>query len=133
MATTKKERLHEAIEKHGRQLLAIFPMATEQDPIELCRRLRRLESKGAALGLRLCNGPEFADEDEADRIGDAILAQVDKILRYTESKVPVFLNRDPRGYALKINDAWMSKNLGKRLQRDWGGYGIIAPDLSENR
>jgi hypothetical protein len=45
--------------------------------------------------------------------------------------VPVIINRDPRGYALKIGDDWMSAHHTSRLHRDMGGYGILAPDLTE--
>ena len=38
---TPKQR--EAIERHGRQVLALFPNATERDPEELCRKLRSKE------------------------------------------------------------------------------------------
>lgn len=44
--------------------------------------------------------------------------------------VPVFINLDARGYALKIKDEYMLEH-GLNLHRDWGGYGIIAPDLTE--
>ena len=119
-----------AVMKHGEQLRAIFPAARGSDPVELCRKLRRLERRGEALGLRLCNGPEFA-EGEADAEGAAILAKVDSLLDFQRAGVPVILNRDPRGYALKIEDEYMRANW-LRLYSDFGGYGIIAPDLSEN-
>lgn len=160
----------EAIVRHGRQLLAIFPRATEQDPVALCKKLRRLEAKGAALALRMCNGPDFRGEHEAEDLGDAILAKVNTLLgnvhkyqpktgakcgcrqgvqrdncpncegtgyvidfqaiRNRKPLVPVFVNLDPRGYALKINDEWMRAN-NVRLHSDFGGYGILAPDLTE--
>lgn len=44
--------------------------------------------------------------------------------------VPVFVNSDPRGYALKIENDWMRAH-GGNLHRDMGGYGILAPDFSE--
>lgn len=120
-----------AVRKHGEDLLTIFPDATERDPVNLCRKLRKLERKGAALGLRLCNGPDFGDEGErADAIEEKILTKVNALLN-SPATVPVFLNRDPRGYALKIDEAWMRDRRELRLHRDWGGYGIIAPDLSE--
>jgi len=163
-------KTREAIIRHGRQLLAIFPRATERDPVALCKKLRRLESKGAALGLRLCNGPEFATEEEADQIGDAILAKVNALLgnvheyqpktgakcgcrrgvqrdncpncegtgrvidfhAIRKPLVPIFLNRDPRGYALKIRSEWMAERNETQLHSDWGGYGILAPDLTNN-
>ena len=156
-----------AVRAHGEDLKRIFPKC-DLDPVELCRKLRKLEREGEALGLRLCNGPEL-DEDEADRITERILDSVDKLLNFRASGVPVFVNRDPRGYALKIKSEWMeyaalvthdgklkycgpnahewihrntsfsvdhaTKHEGYAIERlylhhDWGGYGILAPDLS---
>lgn len=136
----KHARMMERIETHGRNLLAIFPQAKEPDPVKLCKKLRRLEAQAAAIGLRMCNGPEFEREEEPDELCEAILAKVDALLGFTAAGVPVFVNRDPRGYALKIEDEWMSEAKGRdefydtparRLHRDWGGYGILAPDLTE--
>jgi hypothetical protein len=45
--------------------------------------------------------------------------------------VPVFVNGDPRGYALKIQDEYVSEN-SLDIHRDMGGYGILAPDLSDD-
>ena len=42
---------------------------------------------------------------------------------------PLFVNGDARGYALKIMDSYvMERRLD--IYKDWGGYGIIAPDLT---
>jgi hypothetical protein len=127
MTETKRATRLERIAQHGRNLLAIFPNATEQDPVKLCKKLRRLEIEGNELGLRLCNGPEFpGGYDEADAVGNAILAKVNRLLGI--GKVGVMLNRDPRGYALKIGDVIMRKqNL--TLHTDMGGYGILAPEI----
>jgi hypothetical protein len=122
MTKTQKQ----SIEKHGKDLLAIFPKATERDPVELCRKLRRLEAKGAAIALRLCNGPEYP-EGESDRLVDALLGKVNELLG--NHAVPVFINLDPRGYALKIDDEWMREHREFSLHTDWGGYGIIAPEI----
>ncbi len=143
-ATAKRANQYERIAEHGRNLLAIFPSATERDPVKLCKKLRRLEREGNALGLRLCNGPEMS-ESEAWETKERILTRVQVLLGYATDDVPVFLNQDPRGYALKIDDKWMRENqydtrvgdIGGnsrgdavlRLHRDWGGYGIIAPQI----
>jgi predicted HAD superfamily phosphohydrolase len=120
-----------AVIAHGKQLLKIFPHAIERDPIKLCKRLRRLERAGQALALRLCNGPDYAD-GEAARIGDAIMDKAEALLRFKKSRVGVSLHADPRGYALKIEADWMFAHPKARLHHDWGGYGIIAPDLTES-
>ena len=129
--STKKQRQYEQIKAHGENLLAIFPNATERDPIALYKKLRRMEAKAQAIALRLCNGPEFpGGYDEVDALTGAILEKVNAILGNSgPDAVPVFVNRDPRGYALKIDDVWIH-NKQARIYSDWGGYGIIAPEIT---
>lgn len=43
------------------------------------------------------------------------------------------VNRDPRGYALKLDDTWTreyNRMADLLLYTDMGGYGILAPDLN---
>ena len=124
------DRQRQKIEAHGRNLLAIFPNATEQDPVRLCKRLRRLEAQGAAIGLRMCNGPEYPTEDAADEETEAVLEKVRRLLGVTV-RMPIFVNRDPRGYALKIDDKYV-RDEKLAIHQDWGGYGIIAPEITDN-
>jgi hypothetical protein len=112
---------------HSLNMLAIFPNATEQDPFTLYRKLRRLEARAARIALQLCNGPDFARESEPDELFAAVLFRVRKLLG--DREVPIFINRDPRGYQLKIKDDWMTAHPQFRLERDWGGYGILAPEI----
>lgn len=106
--------------EHGLQLIAIFPKATEP-PMTLCRKLRRLEVSTNRAACDACNTQEGSDAWGG--ISDKALAKVQKILG---SDRP-WINPDPRGYALKVDLA-----PDERLHRDWGGYGIIAPDLTES-
>ena len=164
-------RQYEAIEAHGRNLLALFPNAIERDPVALCKKLRRLEAKASRITTDHCNGDFDAGEngEKLDAALDPILAKVNAILgnvheyqpktgarctcrpgaerdncaacegtgyridfaaiRNRPDIVPVFINRDPRGYALKIDDVWMH-NKQPRLFRDFGGYGILAPEIT---
>jgi hypothetical protein len=129
---TKKQRQAEQIKAHGENLLAIFPNATEKDPVTLCKKLRRLETKARRITTDYCNGDFDAGEngEKLDAALDPILANVNAILGNTgKNPVPVFVNRDPRGYALKIDDVWMH-NKQARIYSDWGGYGIIAPEFT---
>lgn len=126
--STKKQRQYNQIEEHGKNLLAIFPRATERDPVALCKNLLRLEIKASRITTELCNG--MNTEANADEALEAILAEVNAILENTgKNPVPVFINRDPRGYALKIDDVWMH-NKQPHLYRDFGGYGILAPEIT---
>ena len=128
-----------AVMKHGESVLEAFPRATERDPLQLCRKLRKLEREGEALALRICNGPEL-DFGREEGIQADILERVNAVLGNESGAVPVFVNQDPRGYSLKIREEWTrahnrtKSSVGKpQLYVDWGGYGIIAPDLSEGK
>jgi hypothetical protein len=113
------------IKQHGKQLNAIFDTGIEN--IKLCKSLFRLENRLHSLEEQSCNGTindEYCEKEEKN-----ILDRVDAILNFRKLGIPVFINRDPRGYTLKIDDKYMKENNVK-LYQDWGGYGIIAPDFS---
>lgn len=117
----------EAVKRHGEQLLAIFPQATERDSVALCKKLRRVETAAHKWALECCNWRD-PSEEEQEANESKIFARLKRILGTTEG---IIYNKDPRGYALKIDDTVM-RAQGYILHRDWGGYGIIAPDLTEN-
>lgn len=119
--TTAKQAMYDRIERHGRELLAIFPDATDRDPVSLCKKLRRIEASASKHAERRCN--EDVPESEHSRF----VAMTENKLRNLLGSDRVWLNGDPRGYALKID-----LNPGEALHRDWGGYGIIAPDLTDH-
>ena len=116
----------EAVKKHGEQLLAIFPNATEKDPVALCKKLRRIETVAHKLAEDCCNHLSM-ESPEYDARHENLKARIAKVLGDVGPDVDI--NMDPRGYALKIDDLWMQAANAK-LHRDWGGYGIIAPDLN---
>ena len=121
----KKEILYSRITKHGQDLKAVFNLDQDIDPVKLCKRLFRLENKAHKLAVDFCNG--VIDQLEWDKKADQILTKVETILN---NKKVLFLNGDARGYALKIDDEYL-KNNNFNIHRDWGGYGIIAPDFRE--
>ena len=124
----KKERMHQAIESHGANLNVIFN--TGIDNITLCKKLRRIETEASRGALDYCNGN--IDMDAWEIIGNYAMIKLDKLLNFVSKGIPVFINSDPRGYALKINDSWVTgyTSKGGQIYRDWGGYGILAPDLT---
>ena len=97
---TKKQE--KAIREHGIRLQAIFAGVMGWDSIKLCKRLRRLEQGAHQVSEAFCNGDVSTETAEAFFTGQ--LLRVDSLLGFTASQVPVFINRDPRGYALKL--AW---------------------------
>jgi hypothetical protein len=123
------KKTQENIVRHGEQLLALFPNAVEQDPVKLCKRLRRIETAIRRVMEEHCNGT--IGEEAVDIMADSAALRVRRLLGLTEdvaAAVGLFINRDPRGYALKVSSEWARD---KAIYRDWGGYGILAPDLTE--
>jgi hypothetical protein len=125
----KRERMREQITQHGFKLDRIFRL-NRMDVTTLCKQVHRLEVKAHRMAENYCNGvitDEFNDRQEG-----RIMKALDNLLNYKAQGIPVFFNGDPRGYALKIDDAWMRAN-GCDLHRDWGGYGILAPEFDGER
>ena len=106
----------------GESLLAVFPAARIQLPVDLYNAVRRLETKAHRLAERNCNG-EIGDRGYK-RQHDRIMCELQAILN--PGAVPIFINGDPRGYALKIEDDYVKEHR-LDIHRDWGGYGILAP------
>jgi hypothetical protein len=126
---TRHDRMMKEIKKHGENLKVVFNLEAGIDPVKLCKSLRRIEIKAQRLALALCNGDidEITDDQKT-----AIFSAVDKLLHYKAAGIPVFFNKDPRGYALKIDDAYV-RDHNVTISRDWGGYGIIAPEFDGKR
>ena len=135
MKQTQRPAMYEQIQKHGENLNRIFN--TGIDPVTLCKRLRRYESKLNKLATDYCNGDNGVNSDNIEELAAPIMQQVYKLLKngiYMDDrphmrKVPVFFNTDCRGYALKINDQYL-RAYNIDIYKDWGGYGILAPDFN---
>jgi len=125
----KRERMIKNITRHGNDLLLIFPNATKQDPIELCKALRRYELKAERITTDLCNGVDSATQTAHEAELDKIHDKVCQLLGVERHCKDIFINRDPRGYALKLSSEFSEDKL---IHKDWGCYGILAPDYSEN-
>lgn len=125
---TKKQIRDGKIYSHGVKLKAIFksPAAHMLSAVSLCKRLHRIEAEAHRLAERECN--EQLPEGYSERKEASILRRLDDLLGFKARGIPVFLNGDPRGYALKIEDAYV-KALNLDIERDMGGYGILAPEF----
>jgi L-alanine-DL-glutamate epimerase-like enolase superfamily enzyme len=121
----KHDRMYARIEKHGHDLKRIFSI--DGDPIEICKKLRRLEVEANRMAVAYCNGEIDAAEWEifSKRIGGKVLNIIGR--KYADW---IQVNGDARGYTLKIkNEIVREKQLD--IYRDWGGYGILAPDFKK--
>lgn len=126
----KKLRQSGQILSHGLKLLRIFTCpGYEAQPVALCKKLRRLEVEGNRHAERICND-EFYTQEAQDKKGDSIEKRLLEILGPTckgVGKLGIFVNLDPRGYALKIQS---EDAEGLDIHKDWGGFGIIAPEIT---
>lgn len=124
----------EAVKRHGESLLLAFPNCTEKDPVALCKKLRRIETSIAPILLRNCN--EGVPDEEMDAATDKAKTRACALLGLQPDVgdgLSLRINRDPRGYALKMEPGWVTLLREKRglgFYQDWGGYGILAPDLT---
>jgi hypothetical protein len=95
MNSSQRKEMYDRIVGHGLSLLVLFPDATEQDPIRLCKKLRRIETKLDFSRVLYCNGQ--VSEDSYDKDCNEARLRVEKLLNSDR----VWINNDPRGYGLK--------------------------------
>ena len=134
MTTTanKKIEMYARIKKHGEDIKKIFSLPADTEHIKLCKSLRRLETQAQTIHETHGNGYyEVAARQEA-----VLIVKLKNLLMPNGTpeeflKFGIFLNTDPRGYALKIPDEIVKKNAWT-IHKDWGEYGIFAPDLNES-
>lgn len=89
------------------------------DGLSLWRKLGRIEGDATSATTAYCNG-------HLDNIDDHLELMAKKVERVF-GKLPAgfFINRDPRGYALKIDPD--KGKVPPGMYTDWGRYGILAP------
>ena len=126
----RKQKLYELIIIHGERVKKFFNMPASTDPIALCKRLRRLEVQAQRVQDIHANG----QYEESARAEARIILKLKNLLQPDAApndflKFGIFLNTDERGYALKFPTEVVK---GHKFYRDWGDFGIIAPDLRED-
>lgn len=126
---TRKQRayMNDRILKHGNHLKTIFPNC-KLEPVALCKKVHKLEIEANQLATDYCNGVvDCAVWETKTKIMLRVLVNM---LGPTKNGtgMSLFINGDCRGYALKLEDD-TSRDL--TIYKDWGGYGIIAPDFKE--
>lgn len=125
----KQDRVREQILQHGFTLKTIFNV-TDTSPVTLFKAVHRIETEAHSFAEKMCN--EDVPEIVYEKKTISILERLNNLLHFRESGIPVFVNGDPRGYALKIEDDYVKELANKDIYiyRDWGGYGILAPDFN---
>lgn len=113
-------------EQQARHLTILVAIgAVTSNPL---RTLTRLDRKAHVYNEQWCNGDITEEIYE-----DAITIITTGVERVFGGKLPdgFVLNRDPRGYALKLDDTYIRNAEGpvKDIFRDFGGYGILAPEF----
>lgn len=115
------------------------------DGKRISSQLFRVEREAHQAMEHICSYPEpffsplfkrewdFNGADE--NLVDEFKAIIAERVAATLGKLPpaFFVNGDPRGYALKIdNDKPEGKALieAVKLHTDWGGYGILSPEIT---
>ena len=108
--------------KHTENLANLIGISKEEAK-DLYRKFAAIESIGHRLAEKYCNGEissDFYDKQMVQIRTELMTILPMKIARN------VYLNGDPRGYFLKLDDDFVrSENIV--IERDWGGYGILAP------
>ena len=120
----KKQKQRENILQHGFDLQRIYPESKRYGPVELCKKLHKYEVKAHEMAEEMCSYE--VDCEAYEKTLSNIEKKVNEILG---SGPHVFINTDPRGYALKIDTKDMKPLEYGAIHKDWGGYGIICPDF----
>jgi len=121
MTTKTPEHVIKWRENHHRALETLRAPECKLTGLQLWRKLCKIEREASAAALRLCNDSHYSQE-EFDTVKDSVKEQI----RKTFGQIPpgFFVNSDPRGYALKLDND--KTTIPEGMHKDWGGYGILA-------
>lgn len=118
-----------------------------QSGLAIWRKLRRVECLASAGAVAYCNGEIFAASNGSKAGGiyrhydfqregceawEAFVTReiIPAVARAFGGRIPdgFCVNGDPRGYALKI-DKDQGGIIPAGMETDWGGCGILAPEI----
>jgi len=130
----KRERRAAALLAHYAtcERLARHLGVTDPDGKKISVALWKAEKLGAERALHMCNDSSYGEEMQSQCRHDVCLMVEDAL-----GTIPpgFFINGDPRGYALKIdneNPAGLALIRAVGLHTDFGGYGILSPEIDGN-
>ena len=124
MATITKTKIRNNYEK----LRAVYgPLGLSSvNDVWALHRLDQLEVKLHHHAEMACNVPLSENQERYhERYEKNAIAEVERMLPMLVGKM--FVNGDPRGYALKIHDKHGELIESCGIATDWGRYGLIAP------
>lgn len=93
------------------------------DGAKLYSKLLPIERTIHKHAERYCNGE--INSDTWERYQNTAKTLVTAVFK--REIAGLWVNGDPRGYALKIDE----RSVPEGMIKDWGGYGILAPDIKE--
>ena len=107
---------------HHRSLeLLAQEVGCQKSGLKLWRELSRIERDTTRITTMACNGD--VSQEALDRFCDRALHRVAKAFGGT-LPAGIFINRDPRGYALKLDSD--VRPIPEGMTKDWGNYGLLA-------
>ena len=114
--------------RHVCNLQTIAGLSSYHEALELYKQLHRLETRVHRENENDCNGTTGLSEKQEGLRDKRRFEKYQSLLPGVEG---LFINGDPRGYALKIHVKQTEelRDKGINLYRDWGGYGIFAPEF----
>tara|TARA_B100000519_G_scaffold195981_1_gene201655 strand:- start:1920 stop:2348 length:429 start_codon:yes stop_codon:yes gene_type:complete len=130
-----------AFDRHLAALADLYEKTTggpPLHPVRLYNHLAGLEARAHTLTEALCNG--FESETEQNNVELCLERITEQVAETFGGNLPenFEINRDPRGYALKLMPPQNSRGLDTgepaspfKLHTDWGNNQILAPDFTE--
>lgn len=130
--TTAPEHVQRWRTNHHKALEALATQDgfNPQSGLNLWRKLHRLETEVHSATTAQCNGEAYQGQPyRNEQEWELYLQHVEYRVRAILGTLPkgFLVNDDPHGYALKIE----SDALPEGMHRDWGGYGILAPEIND--
>jgi hypothetical protein len=129
----KRERRAAQLLHHYKALEQLAKLCGVENPDgkKLSVALLKLEREAGKIATDYCNGDNGVNSENFDKIAGHIENQVH--VMFGGDLEGFFINGDARGYALKLSD-WAMRGIYQDipLHRDWGGYGILAPEITGN-
>ena len=118
----KTEQIKQWRINHHKSLELLAQEVGCQKPgLKLWRELSRIERAVSRITTTACNGD--VSQAELDLVCERALSDMTKVFGGTLPN-GIFINQDPRGYALKLDSG--VRQLPEGMTKDWGNYGLLA-------